>query len=609
MRKFLIILILSLVSCGFGFFGFDEHYRTGSDGGYGGEADTYYIRADGTAEKAVATDPDAANSSMSVATHNAATFAAGDTIRISDQGGVIRATLIPPTDGAEGNVITYEKVPDESPIISTADINTSWALQSQEVGYAVYRGGSDSDGDIFDGAVDDGATERNPHDAYAMTTWANYGVDREFSGGATDSGTGYYYIRTDGEAQDPGSVEIGTRINAINIADKDYITVSGIEFHGPNGRPSNAGVIKDNGLIGIRTGSTYIIIDDCTLKYGVGLGIRLYDTTTANITISNCTIDQCWGGIYGHLSEDMDHNVLITGCTITNTNATLDGLGDHDPIGLYRVRGATVTRNHILGSGYTGMADVGAGPAIVFAGGWDIEASYNLVKGVIGGGISWGLGDNTVEKTANNILIMGNTIVDWAKYPQDADGENHSGIIISDFKHIAPHADLRNTINGLQIINNTLFTANDPGAVTDYDHSGIYVNTTNSDQTSYIIANNITNNLDNMEYEFWINGGTYAQTIIKNNYFFQSGDQINAWGTPRTFTELNDLHANFDANAATDPELDENYHLGVDLTGIDLGDTYDDGLDENTTWSPLSVVTADWDTYGWNPGAFVYGTD
>jgi hypothetical protein len=78
---------------------------------------TYYISQTGTATKAEAVNP---ATPMSVATHNASTFVAGDRIRASSQGGDIATGLVIPSAGASGNPIVYEAVSGESPRIVVA---------------------------------------------------------------------------------------------------------------------------------------------------------------------------------------------------------------------------------------------------------------------------------------------------------------------------------------------------------------------------------------------------------------------------------------------------------------------------------------------------------
>ena len=86
------------------------------------QATTYYGRADGTvtaALKANATSPNAAATSLSMATANGCTFAAGDQVLFSSQGGNFTATLTVPTGGSGvGAEVTYSNVPTETPVIT-----------------------------------------------------------------------------------------------------------------------------------------------------------------------------------------------------------------------------------------------------------------------------------------------------------------------------------------------------------------------------------------------------------------------------------------------------------------------------------------------------------
>lgn len=87
-------------------------------------AATYYVRADGSvtcANKSTATNPAAANSSLSLAQFNACTFAASDSVLFSSQGGAYGPTakITLPSSGA-GTEITYANVPTETPAISNS---------------------------------------------------------------------------------------------------------------------------------------------------------------------------------------------------------------------------------------------------------------------------------------------------------------------------------------------------------------------------------------------------------------------------------------------------------------------------------------------------------
>ena len=96
---------------------------------------TYYMRADGTAANAAAaTGPCAtAASCMSVTTHNASTFATGDTITVCDDGGEYTGdkwVTIPSSGSNSGSRITY--IGSGTPVIDTSKITATgdWANSS-----------------------------------------------------------------------------------------------------------------------------------------------------------------------------------------------------------------------------------------------------------------------------------------------------------------------------------------------------------------------------------------------------------------------------------------------------------------------------------------------
>jgi len=96
---------------------------------------TYYIAEGGTAaNKAAATSGTYPTGCMSPAVHNGETFAADDEILLSDEGGVIRAEIIPPTPGTSGHPISYGAKAGDSPEVSGAD---DW-LASSVLSRALY---------------------------------------------------------------------------------------------------------------------------------------------------------------------------------------------------------------------------------------------------------------------------------------------------------------------------------------------------------------------------------------------------------------------------------------------------------------------------------------
>jgi hypothetical protein len=112
-----------------------------------GWAETYFLRADGSGSKVDATGSGtgacgAAGTAMSIATHDGETYAAGDTIYLCDDGGTYRDQLDVPSSGSNGSPITYTEASGDTPIISGADLVTTWT------GYVSYGSDLLTDGDM-----------------------------------------------------------------------------------------------------------------------------------------------------------------------------------------------------------------------------------------------------------------------------------------------------------------------------------------------------------------------------------------------------------------------------------------------------------------------------
>jgi hypothetical protein len=96
---------------------------------------TYYMRADGSAaNKAAATGPTTdASKCMNVTVHNSQSFAAGDTIIMSDAGGDFTdARLVTRTAGTSGSPVTY--LAEGNPVIDRALNGTDFTWTENETG-------------------------------------------------------------------------------------------------------------------------------------------------------------------------------------------------------------------------------------------------------------------------------------------------------------------------------------------------------------------------------------------------------------------------------------------------------------------------------------------
>ena len=95
---------------------------------FGAFGATYFMRADGTAaNKAAASGPcGTGGNCMSIATHDGETFSGDDIIKLCDDGGVYRDQMDIPSSGTSGHPIIYQAESGDTPIISGADIITTW---------------------------------------------------------------------------------------------------------------------------------------------------------------------------------------------------------------------------------------------------------------------------------------------------------------------------------------------------------------------------------------------------------------------------------------------------------------------------------------------------
>jgi hypothetical protein len=128
--KWFIIIVILLLPCWVG-------------------AETYFLRADGSGAKADAAGSgtgscSAAGTTMSIATHDGETYSGGDTIYLCDDGGKFRDQLDPPSGGGSGTEITYQNASGDTPIISGADVQSTWT-QSYNESEQITNGGFDSD--------------------------------------------------------------------------------------------------------------------------------------------------------------------------------------------------------------------------------------------------------------------------------------------------------------------------------------------------------------------------------------------------------------------------------------------------------------------------------
>jgi len=322
-------------------------------------ATTYYMRADGSAaNKAAATSCSAAATAMSVATHNGETFSAGDIITLCDSGGEFRTTILVPSSGDSGNVITYTA--SGTPVISSSTTITGW-------------GG----GPVYTKAI---AT--NVNGVYEDTVQLQKATTTAcVDGNWILNGGTLYYKPTSGVATDHTVVYNDPDYGSgFYVSGKSYITINGLTFRNNwygvyvNGT-SNSITYTNNsfvsclqGIVHWTTANTSGHLVNLNYFYRCSLGASFLVTsgvpTYTNITVSNNnfidigTVDGTvtWSTIT-NAEKDLES---VSGQNLkdsTVTSNTMTG-GNNTPVYFYSINGVvlsnnTISRNYVNTSAHT----------------------------------------------------------------------------------------------------------------------------------------------------------------------------------------------------------------------------------------------------------------
>lgn len=320
---------------------------------------TYYMRADGSAaNKAAATSCSSASTAMSVATHNATTFVAGDIINLCDDGGEYTAAITLPSSGTSGNIITYQSATGDTPIIRGDNtqitgtwINTigneysvTWTTEPTEV----YK----SDSQLIGGVISYNAAswtasgsewfhsspcKWNPsYVIEAPTGTPVYYTDNQGGKGSLSAnefdcdytGTRNLYIKTSGvnpSAQPSGYIKASvTKAGELPAgsyfwnASTEKIHVRLADDSNPNSLPSPL-TVSDTANCFNGTNVSYIKIKGITCKKTTEDGIKIeYTSNGGNITLNDLKIQNTgYSGIFVDGNDGLTiSNIIITDSVI-----------------------------------------------------------------------------------------------------------------------------------------------------------------------------------------------------------------------------------------------------------------------------------------------------
>ena len=268
-------------------------------------AATYYMRADGTAEKnTYATSCSSANTAMSVSKHNSQMFSPGDVIRLCSNGGDFKSSIIVPSNGATGHPITYTNVTGHNPVIDLS-VNVGGAGWTS-VGNGVYR--KKGSGRIFweDGVPLHAASSNACQDG----NW-HYVI-----------GSNVLYYKPSNGTPDSHTIEtLWFPTYGIDLRNRSNIIIQGLSFNGCG----------------------YAIVHGQNTKSPV--------STIQNIIIRDNKISRTFWGIWSELTGNgIESNVLITDNHLSYVNSGISAWtsSDNKPGHSQYHTGYKVLNNQIL---------------------------------------------------------------------------------------------------------------------------------------------------------------------------------------------------------------------------------------------------------------------
>jgi hypothetical protein len=544
------------------------------------------MRADGTAANKAAAedgDPSVAGECMSVATHNAETFSAGDVISLADDGGDYRAILTPPSSGSIGSPITYQKYSGDTPVVNGAEVITGWVISGTANVYK-YTGTSTTVQQLFiDGTLGDRHTGETLVGEYDWL-WDNTGAYYDAS--AT---TLYLYCASGDPDTEYTTIEGGQRQFCIS-PQQDYLVFDGITVKycnrngfGTNSPGSNITVkncimewnwYKGLGPDGVGSYSGWIT-EDSTARYnGIG-GIGYNEAGGANV-IRRCTvyengkhqsdedIDAAMG--FGWGIKLFENGAGQVGTTIYENLVYSNGRGD---AGDNQGQGVGIWVDHLAGSAVDRT-----------------EIHHNRVYDNTGNGI--------FVEISSYVDVYSNLLYDNASN----DNGEPSGVTV----------DTRTTFvsNYNRIYNNTIYggkyglkcNSYSQGVGMDLSYNEFKNNIVNGQSVRVLYANRGGDN----------NGTDGDNNVYENNCFGAESADFLQWGN------LSKLYSTYDTWLAASSQTDNNvesdasfndtgsdeYWLDSDSpcigAGENLGAPFNSGLMPSSSW-PDAVVTGDQDDY------------
>ncbi len=254
---------------------------------------------------------------------NKSTFQPGDNI-LFKRGQIWREQLNPPSSGASGNPITFGAYgTGANPKIYRTTSFSNWNQVTTSGTKKVWKG-SISGNTSYWGLFANG----NRVLGYFEDSESTVRPDNMSNGYFLSTLDGNFYYRND--AGNPGTVEIGTRENAIYGNGKNYITIDSIDCFGPGGSSNNLQNYKSQASMIFLDGVTGWTIQNGEMSFGDRFGVYA-KYTSSKVALNNLNVHDFGDtGIYlnasGSITNSKIHDIALL---------STDG-GDRGGIGIGR---------------------------------------------------------------------------------------------------------------------------------------------------------------------------------------------------------------------------------------------------------------------------------
>lgn len=327
-------------------------------------AETYYIDFTSGSDANDGTSMDSAwkyAPGMSLASGNAASVAlqAGDIVYFK-MGEVWRDQLtINASGSADGGDITFARKTDwgigDNPRILCSEALTSADWTQIDETYDIWQASNDLKYMSYGMLNGDASTGDLRVSHYSRATTEGTGSCPDYSGWenewycGTEDGTYVYYRDTSGN---PGDREIGVRPYGVYGLDRSYITIDGIDVHGPIGSSTGTGdeyLTKFRGPINFKGGS-HITVRNCNTRHSRSVGIGFHHRGISHTVVEDCTLYDHWGGLWWQSTSGGHHRAsrnYISGISIVEREYS--DSGDRDMLGTYLVEGDIIIEDNYFG--------------------------------------------------------------------------------------------------------------------------------------------------------------------------------------------------------------------------------------------------------------------